>query len=139
MGLASCNCSATIDASGSQIVTVLGFTFQLNFDLDISICPDCSLDSSFVNACFSAAIPVIGGVSVTFEGTPTELPTCFEEGGNQVLEVEVEGDLTFNGSTVPATFNLTLNSSGQVCIDLPIGPAELPCLELPVVITPCSP
>lgn len=137
MGLVSCNCSATVNTSGSQIINVLGLQVQLNFDLDISICPECSLDSSFVNACFSASIPFLEEVSATFEGTPTGLPVCFEEGGNQVLEVEVEGDLTLNGSTTSPTFTLTLNSSGEVCIDLSIGPVELPCLEVPVTITPC--
>ncbi|WP_017756802.1 hypothetical protein [Calidifontibacillus oryziterrae] len=138
MGVLPCACSATVDASGSQTIPIGPINVTLNFDVDINICPDCTLDNSFVNASFSANIPIIGEVTASFEGEPVGFPVCFEDNGDQILEVDVEGNLIINGGGPDlVSFTLTLNSSGQVCINLQIGPIMLPCLSIPVEITAC--
>jgi hypothetical protein len=135
LGVQLCNCGATAIGSGTTTVQVGPFPITINFDVNISICPNCMLAGSTVNASFTVT-SLFGTVTASFSGAPTGFPICTVENGVQILEVEVEGELIINGGAPDnVTFTLTLNSTNQVCIDLTVGPITLPCLTVPVVFT----
>lgn len=134
LGLQQCDCGATAIGTGTKTIQIGSFIVSLNLEVDINICPNCTLAGSFVNVSFSAVFPPGPTVTVTFTGTAAGLPICTEENGVQTLVVEVEGNLSFN-NTAPLAINfpLKLISTNKVCIEF-FGFA-LPCLTVPVVFT----
>jgi hypothetical protein len=136
LGMQRCNCGATAIGSSTTTIQIGSFVVSLNLEVDINICPNCTLAGSFVNVSLSAIFPPGSRVTATFTGTAAGLPICTEENGVQTLVVEVEGHVALNNTTSQLiNFPLKLVSTNQVCIDLDFLGFSLPCLTVPVVFT----
>lgn len=136
LGLQRCNCGATAIGSSTTTIQFGSLMVSLNLEVDINICPNCTLAGSFVNVSLSAIFPPSSGITVTFTGTAAGLPICTEENGIQTLVVEVEGEVALNNTTLQSVnFPLKLVSTNQVCIDLDFFGLPFPCLTVPVVFT----
>lgn len=118
MGLQRCECSAELMTSGEFPIGNPPLQLTAEFTLDINICPDCTLEDSFVRATVTIDVPIGSDVNIEFDGAPVGLPEC----ENGVLTVEVAGTLSINGHDREVTTTLTLDTNeDEVCFTLPVN------------------
>lgn len=145
MGLQPCQCSASVNETGSFTFPLVCYFATVEYSLEIEICPNCQLPGSTVSASLFAnlsQIPLPGlpdQLAVSFEGNPIGLPNCR---GN-ALTVDVGGTLVVNGIEQEVTVTLSLNEApGQVCLlfenALPVI-GDSVCINVgPIDIEPCN-